>query len=394
MKIGTVLDALLCVSGGLKKPHLSDTQDATPGAPRGTVTMTGKSRCLATVPAVAMAAALLLADAPAHAAAPDTCAPPPPSTLVVNVKDKGAKGDGKTDDTKAIQAAIEAAAGTKSSTVLVPAGTYMVDVDYKRTLKLKSDMTLKLAPGATLKAFPTDQPRYAMLWIKDVSNVWVIGGTFYGERDQHKGKGGQYGYGIRIGGSGEHDTKHITVIGVTAKKMWADGFNVFNATDVRFCSVTADANRRQGMSVAQADGLLVANSVFKNTSGTRPSAGIDLEPAQPEQHIRNVRILESKFINNTGAGIIASAHTAQVSNVEMRGNVFEGNTPIRLINAQGAAATVCGNRQLTKGTDLSGGLNAYADPVKSVSIQEACGDMSFIKSKTRKPPNKNKKKKG
>jgi hypothetical protein len=29
-----------------------------------------------------------------------------------------------------------------------------------------------------------------------------------------------------------------------------------------------------------------------------------------------------------------------------------------------------------------------------VSIQEACGDMSFIKSKTRKPSNPNKKKKG
>jgi hypothetical protein len=106
-----------------------------------------------------------------------------------------------------------------------------------------------------------------------------------------------------------------------------------------------------------------------------------------------VRILDSKFINNAGAGIIASAHTARVSNVEMHGNVFEGNTPIRLINAQGNAAAVCGNRQLTKGTDLSAGLNAYADPVKTVSIQEACGDMSFIKSKTRKPPNPNKKKK-
>jgi polygalacturonase len=74
------------------------------------------------------AAALLFADAPARAAVPDICAPPPPSTLVVNVKDQGAKGDGKTDNTKAIQAAIDAAAGTKNSTVLVPAGTYMVDV--------------------------------------------------------------------------------------------------------------------------------------------------------------------------------------------------------------------------------------------------------------------------
>jgi hypothetical protein len=42
----------------------------------------------------------------------------------VNVKDKGAKGDRTTDDTAAIQAAIDKAGGT-GGTVLVPKGTYM-----------------------------------------------------------------------------------------------------------------------------------------------------------------------------------------------------------------------------------------------------------------------------
>jgi hypothetical protein len=45
--------------------------------------------------------------------------------LVYNVKDYGAKGDGATDDTAAIQAAI-AAANVNGGTVLLPAGTYMV----------------------------------------------------------------------------------------------------------------------------------------------------------------------------------------------------------------------------------------------------------------------------
>lgn len=38
--------------------------------------------------------------------APPGCAAPPTSSLVVNVKDNGAKGDGATDDTAAIQAAM------------------------------------------------------------------------------------------------------------------------------------------------------------------------------------------------------------------------------------------------------------------------------------------------
>ena len=43
----------------------------------------------------------------------------------VSVKDFGAKGDGLSLDTKAIQAAIEHVAGLGGGTVCVPAGTYI-----------------------------------------------------------------------------------------------------------------------------------------------------------------------------------------------------------------------------------------------------------------------------
>ena len=64
-------------------------------------------------------------------------------SICLNVRRFNAIGDGVTDDTQAIQAAIMSC--PKHGRVLIPAGTYLV-----KTIFLKSDMTLELAEGATL----------------------------------------------------------------------------------------------------------------------------------------------------------------------------------------------------------------------------------------------------
>jgi polygalacturonase len=334
---------------------------------------------------VALAIALLASASLARAKAPESCDPPPPSPLTVNVKDQGAKGDGHSDDTAAIQTAIDLVGGTKG-TVLVPAGTYMIDAVGKSRLHLKSDMTFKLADGATLKAIPTNSEKYALLTIQGVSNVWVVGGTIEGERDRHKGKKGQAGMGISI----LHGAKHITIAGVTARRMWGDGFYVKDAEDVRFCSVTADFNRRQGMSIIHADGILVLNSVFKNTRGTRPAAGIDLEPDRDEQEIKNVRIEGSKFINNAGGGIMVSGRAARVSKLQLTRNTFTNNRPFVVTSAPQVASGICRNRQTSQQIETGGGFNVYAEPVEIVSFQSECGETSFIVQrqggKKKKPP--------
>lgn len=331
--------------------------------------------------AVALGALVFASPAFAAADTAATCTPPPASTLVVNVKDRGAKGDGQTDDTAAIQAAIDAVKSSKG-TVLVPKGVYMIDAVDKR-LKLKDDMTLKLAEGAVLKVIPNNAEKYSLLTINDVSNVWVIGGTLEGEREQHMGKAGQWGYGIRIG----KGAKRITVSNVISRKMWGDGFYVQDAEDVRFCGVTADANRRQGLSVVQVDGLLVLNSVFKNTHGTRPSAGIDFEPDRVEQKITNVRIIGSKFLDNAGAGILVAGKKARVTKIEMTRNTFRNN-PVVVEYAPSLAAAICGNRQTSTATEHTAGFNAYAEPIEVVALQNDCGGGGFVvdRQKKRKKP--------
>lgn len=294
-------------------------------------------------------------DASARSIGPPRCAHAPTSSSVVNVKDKGATADDQTDDTAAIQAAIDEIAAT-GGTVFVPDGTYMVNAEPKNWLTLKSDMTLKLSPGATLKAIPTRESYYAILSIAGVSNVAVVGGTLEGEREGHLGKSGEWGVGIRI----ERGARHITVRKVTAKKMWGDGFYVEGAADVALCSITADDNRRQGLSIIDADGLLVTNSVFTNTRGTRPSSGIDLEPDRTSQRIANVRIQNSEFLGNAGAGILIDGGKGPVADVEIINNAFTGNArPIKIKHAPALASwAICHNRQAP-----SDGLFASAGPI-------------------------------
>lgn len=62
-----------------------------------------------------------------------------------NVVDFGARGDGKTNNTAAINAAIEAAAKNGGGTVFVPAGDFL-----SFTIRLKSHITLFLDQGARL----------------------------------------------------------------------------------------------------------------------------------------------------------------------------------------------------------------------------------------------------
>jgi hypothetical protein len=81
--------------------------------------------------------ALLLVPAWAQAQAP----------AVLDVREFGARGDGLTLDTDAINQAVAAAAAAGGGTVFFPAGTYP-----SFTIRLRSRITLHLGPGATLLA--------------------------------------------------------------------------------------------------------------------------------------------------------------------------------------------------------------------------------------------------
>jgi len=73
------------------------------------------------------------------------------SGATLDVRDFGAAGDGETDDTGALQRAIDARAGRGGAVVRLPPGTWR-----SGTLRLRSRVTLELAAGSVLLASPDD----------------------------------------------------------------------------------------------------------------------------------------------------------------------------------------------------------------------------------------------
>src|SRR5216117_596272 len=71
---------------------------------------------------------------------------PATAATTYNVRDYGAVGDGATNDTPAINAAIDAANGAGGGIVEFPAGNYKS----KNSIHMKSNVTLQLDAGSTI----------------------------------------------------------------------------------------------------------------------------------------------------------------------------------------------------------------------------------------------------
>jgi len=211
------------------------------------------------------------------------------------------KGDGVTDDTKAIQEALNS-----TGNIYFHDGTYIIDTD--TGLSVPSDTFLIGAVDVTFKATASSDTHYELVNFKDISNSGIKGINIIGDRKIHTGSTGEWGMGIQI-----YDSSDIYIERVKVSDCWGDGIYLGstsdasqnkNNTNIHIEDVTLYNNRRQGISVISVNGLWVTNSTIQSTNGTPPAAGIDFEPNSEHHTLKNIFVDNLQSWNNESSAIL------------------------------------------------------------------------------------------
>ncbi len=233
---------------------------------------------------------------------------------VVSVKDYGAKADGKTPDTDAIQRAVDAV--RPGGTVRFPPGNYLIETN--KGVRLKGNIRLDLET-ATLLGPNVKGARCRIFEIQGAKGITIYGGTLVGSAL------GAPEWGVGLLAS---DAEDVLLQNVWFRDFYHDGILLTGnkgckRVTVRRC--VAVNNRRTGLAVVHASDVTVEDSTFNGTRGQSPQAGMNCEP-NPGQEVRRVRIRRSWFRGNAGTGLYV--HRAQgkaVADVSVENSMVEDN---------------------------------------------------------------------
>ena len=248
----------------------------------------------------------------------------------VSVLDFGAVGDGVTDDTVAIQTALNSAG--INATILFPSGyTYLINPILNPTyqnyggIKPLTGQTLVMY-GATLQAKPVTSESSTVINIWNVANVTILGGAVIGERAGHIGTTGEWGMGISL-----WTAANIRIQDVSVSACWGDNIFIGNrplfsgeySTDVwvRNCSLTSA--RRNGISVVAGQRVNIFSNKIYSISGTSPQGGIDLEPNYSAYPNTDIIIQDNNIYDAEVALYVTVANTnVKIANNNLQGRAY------------------------------------------------------------------------
>ena len=214
-----------------------------------------------------------------------------------------------------MQAALDRAAEDGHTTVVIPAGEYLVGVPtnpiYSGGITLHSNTVYEFEPGAIIGLAAHDRWNACAIAIRNRENVVVRGGTIVGDRDTHvftpRGDGAtahDEGHNICV----ESGSRAVLIEDMTIQSATGDGILLVGSssrgsvTDITIRNSEFNSNRRQGISIVGAIRVAIEDNEIHHTWGTAPQFGIDIESLSFDS--RDIAIRRNSFHHNAGGDIV------------------------------------------------------------------------------------------
>ncbi len=249
-----------------------------------------------------------------------------------SVKEFGATGNGVTDDTSAIQSALDWAS-TNKATIIFNAGTYLIDSDAntlsgdKYGVHVKDNTHVHFEKGAVLQSETNSSTHYAVMMVSGDDILIDGAGTLIGDRTTHTGSTGEYGHVLDV-----RNSDRVIIKDVTVKDGWGDGLYVGShvtdgetCNDITISNVTCLTNRRNNCSIVDVDTCFIDNCRFDGANGTAPQAGIDIEPNTGDS-CKNITLVNCSATGNTGNGFLTVGNAASVFRVSFSNCISISNS--------------------------------------------------------------------
>ncbi|WP_215439996.1 right-handed parallel beta-helix repeat-containing protein [Zobellia russellii] len=172
----------------------------------------------------------------------------------------------------------------------------------------------------------------ALFRFTNCKNIRIIGGGAKLRMNKEEYKEGEWRHGISLKNSSNIEIENLLISDTGGDGIYIDGIASklgSYSKDIRLRQIVCTNNKRQGMSIISAKNVSVEDCVFKNTIGTLPGAGVDLEPDNKFNRLEGISFRNCMFLNNDHAGIVLALHKLETEStpvsIEFYNCVFRNN---------------------------------------------------------------------